>query len=363
MLLADMGADVVRVDRTHDVGTAAGENDRRDPYGRNKRSIAIDLKRAEGVSALLQLVEAADALIEPYRPGVMERLGIGPDVCLARNPKLVYGRMTGWGQEGPLAQSPGRDLNYIALSGALYSMGPAERPPVPPLNLVGDLAGGALYLAFGLVCGLMEALQTGRGQIIDATMIDGANGLMTGVYGYRQSGRWSRQRGGNFLDGGAPFYSTYETRDGKFVSVAAIEAAGYAQLLFLLGIDSVSLPPQNDPAGWTYVRSRITASFLTKTRDEWCGVFADSDACFAPVLDLDEAPAHPHNVARDAFVMFGGLLQPRPAPRFSLTPASLYRAPPAQGQDSRSILSEWGMSETTADHLMACGAVRQFISN
>ena len=363
MLLADMGAEVVRVDRTHEVGTPAGGADRNDPYGRNKQSIAIDLKRPEGAALLLQLVAVADVLIEPYRPGVMERLGVGPEPCLARNPRLVYARMTGWGQNGPLAQAPGRDLNYIALSGALHSMGPSQQPPLPPLNLVGDLGGGALYLAFGVVCGLIEALQSGRGQVIDAAMIDGANSLMTGIYGYLQAGRWSNDRGSNFLDGSAPFYGTYETRDGKFVAIAAIETPAYSELLARLGIDPVSMPPQRDPAGWLEIRQKFSTKFRTRTRTEWCEEFHESGACFAPVLDLNEAPEHSHNKLRNAFLDVGGQRQPAPAPRLSLTPASVYRPSPVQGQDSRTVLKSWGVETPLIEQLLASGAVRQLDEN
>lgn len=359
MLLADMGADVLRIDRANAVEAAGSKASELDLYGRNKRSIAIDLKRPEGVAAVLRLIDAADAVIDPFRPGVVERLGIGPDVCLKRNPRLVYGRMTGWGQEGPMAQAAGRDLNYIALSGALYSVGRVDERPVPPLNFVGDLGGGALYLAFGIVAALLEARNTGRGQIVDAAMIDGAASLMTGIYGYLQSGRWSLQRGRNFLDGAAPYYDTYRTADDKFVAIACLEPQSYAELLEHLGISYDELPDRTDRSSWDVIRQRFTAVLMTKTRDAWCEIFEGSDACLTPVLDLEEAPRHPHNRARGVFAEVDGVLQPSPAPRFSVTPASLRNAPPAPGADSRVALSDWGFSDADIARALESGVVRQ----
>ena len=359
MLLADMGADVLRIDRIDAVGAAGSKESEFDLYGRNKRSVAIDLKRPEGVAAVLRLIDAADAIIDPFRPGVVERLGIGPDVCLKRNPRLVYGRMTGWGQEGPLAQAVGHDLNYIALTGALYSVGrPGERP-VPPLNFVGDLGGGALYLAFGIIAALLEVRDTGRGQIVDAAMLDGAASLMTGVYGYLRSGRWSLQRGQNFLDGAAPYYDTYRTADDKFVAIACLEPQFYAELLQRLGISCDELPNRTDKSSWDVIRQRFTAVLMTKTRDAWCEIFEGSDACVTPVLDLEEAPRHPHNRARGVFAEPDGVLQPSPAPRFSATPALLRNAPPAPGADSRAALSDWGFDDAEITRALELGVVRQ----
>jgi alpha-methylacyl-CoA racemase len=359
MLLADMGADVLRIDRAADVGKRDEHHQRFDVYGRNKRSVALDLKKPEGVAAALRLIDAADALIDPFRPGVVERLGIGPDVCLARNPRLVYGRMTGWGQTGPLASIAGHDLNYIALTGALHSIGRSGEAPVPPLNLVGDFGGGALYLALGLVSAMLEARNSGIGQVVDAAMIDGAASLMTGTFAYLQSGLWSRERGRNFLDGGAPYYDSYETSDGRYVAIAAIEPRFYAELIARLGISRDELPPQEDRSGWDKIRARFGATFKTKTRDEWCRVFEGSNACFAPVLDLDEVPRHPHNVARGVFVDVDGMMQPSPAPRFGRTSSSLRNASPRPGQDGRATLRDWGFSQADIAEVFACGAARE----
>ena len=358
MLLADLGADVLRVDRPSGGGGLGGDR-RRDPYGRNKRSVAVDLKHPAGIETVMSLVESADALIDPFRPGVVERLGIGPDACLTRNPRLVFGRMTGWGQTGPLAPTAGHDLTYIALTGALWSIGRPPERPVPPLNLVGDFGGGALYLAFGLVSAILSARATGHGQVVDVSMVDGVASLMTGAYGYLQTGRWSTERGRNFLDGGAPYYDTYETRDGKFIALAPIEPQFYAEMLERLGLADENLPDRNDRANWDALRDRFAAVVRGKTRDEWCAVFEGSDACYAPVLDLQEAPHHPHNVARGTFQVFGSALQPAPAPRFSRTPASLRTTPPVSGQDSRAALADWGLSEDQIGRGLAAGAVRQ----
>lgn len=359
MLLADLGADVLRIDRASGSRDVTVDDHRFDTYGRNKRSVVIDLKSPEGIAVLLGLVETADALIDPFRPGVVERLGIGPESCLARNPRLVYGRMTGWGQSGPLASTAGHDLTYIALTGALWSVGrPGERP-VPPLNLVGDFGGGALYLAFGLVSAILHARATGEGQVVDAAMVDGAASLMTGVYSYLQSGHWTRERGANFLDGGAPFYDTYETADGLYVALAPIEPQFYAELLERLGIAAEPLPAQNDRSGWDTLRRRIAEILRSRTRAEWCEVFAGSDACFAPILDLEEAPRHPHNLAREVFAEVDGVLQPNPAPRFSATPGSLRTLPPSPGQDSRAALAAWGIAEVEIAGAIASGAVRE----
>ena len=343
MLLGDLGADVLRIDRTgpSDLGLPVPR-----PYdllNRNKRSVAIDLKSKDGVAAVLRLVEQADVLIEGFRPGVTEKLGLGPAECRARNKRLVYGRMTGWGQEGPLAAAAGHDLNYIALVGALHSIGRRGGPPTPPLNLVGDFGGGALYLAIGLVAALFEARGSGEGQVVDAAMVDGAASLMTMFYAFRQMGRWTDKRGDNVLDSGAPWYDVYETRDGKWVSIAAIEGKFYRELIERIGLAGETLPAQHDRERWDELRDRFRRVFLTKTRDEWCDILSGSDACFAPVLSLDEAASHPHAQARASFVAADGVTQPRPAPRFSRTPGELRRRPPERGADA-AALAEWGFS-------------------
>ena len=359
MLLADMGADVLRVDRIETVTPEIDAKERYDLYSRNKRSIALDLKQPDAVAALLDLAEHADILIEPYRPGVMERLGLGPEVCALRNTKLVYGRMTGWGQEGPLASAPGHDINYIALMGALYSMGRPEDAPAPPLNLVADLGGGALYMAFGLMCALMEARRSGLGQVVDAAMVDGVASLMTGVYGYLELGRWTRQRGRNFLDGGAPYYDVYATSDDKYVAIGAVEPKFFAELTRRLGLAASELPAQNDRAGWDALRERFKQVIKSKTRAEWTDLFEGAETCFTPVLDLDEAVDHPHNQARGVYVDFAGVKQPGPAPRLTRTPASLRTAPPASGQHTREALLNWGLSPARVEAGLASGALWQ----
>ncbi|MGH8324487.1 MAG: CaiB/BaiF CoA transferase family protein, partial [Steroidobacteraceae bacterium] len=321
MLLSDLGADVLRIDRLADAGLGISLPTKYSVLNRGRRSVALDLKRPEATAAILRLTEQADALIEGFRPGVMERLGLGPDVCLARNPRLVFGRMTGWGQDGPLALAAGHDINYIALSGALNTIGRRGQAPVPPLNLVGDFGGGALYLAFGVVAGLLEAQKSGKGQVIDAAMVDGAASLMSAIYGMHGSGFWTDERGGNVLDTGAHYYDVYETSDGKYVSIGSIEGKFYDELLRLSGLKNEELPPQNDRKSWPQMKDRVTALFRTRTRDEWCKIMEGSDICFAPVLSMDEAPHHPHNRHRGTFVESGGVLQPGPAPRFSRTPS------------------------------------------
>ena len=354
-LLADMGADVVRVDRREAVGIDTGQL----LLGRGRRSVAADLKHPDGVDVVLRLVERADLLIEGFRPGVMERLGLGPDVCLGRNPALVYGRMTGFGQEGPLARAAGHDINYIALAGALGMIGRRDQPPTPPLNLIGDFGGGGMLLAFGLLCGLLEARATGRGQVVDAAMVDGSALLMLAFFGGRRAGAagWS-ERGTNMLDSGAPFYDAYETADGRWVSVGAIEPQFYEQLVRGLGLDPSQLPPQMDKGGWEGTKARFAEIFRQRTRDEWCEVFEGTDACFAPVLDLDEVDGHPHNAARSAFVEVDGVVQPAPAPRLSATPGEVGRPPPAAGQDTDEVLAEWtGLDRAEIDRLRHEGAV------
>jgi len=354
MMLADMGAQVLRVDRPQ---PAARPMPQRFWFtDRNRRSIAVDLKSTEGVALLLRLVGEADALIEGFRPGVMERLGLGPDACLARNPRLVYGRMTGWGQEGPLAQAPGHDINYIALAGALDAIGPADGAPVVPLNLVGDFGGGGMYLAFGLACGLLEAARSGRGQVIDAAMVDGAASLMTYFYGYLAGGKWPG-RGRATTGGAAPHYGVYRTRDGRYLTLGAAEPKFYANLLRALGLDAEALPPREDPAHWPALRERIEAVIRTRTRAEWDALLEQAEICYAPVLDMREAAAHPHNAARGTFVEVDGHVQPAPAPRFSRTPAAVPRAGVAPGVDARAALAGWGLAEGEIDALVAQGVI------
>ena len=337
MLLADLGADVVRVDRP-----GAPPPEPSQIAYRGRPSVALDLKTPSGVEAALRLVEQADALIEGYRPGVMERLGLGPEVCLARRPSLVYGRMTGWGQSGPLAHAAGHDINYIALTGALHAIGPAGGPPIVPLNLVGDYGGGAMFLAFGVVSALLEARRSGQGQVVDAAMLDGAAVLMGPAYGRFHASEWRDARGINLLDGGAHFYSVYETADGKWVAMGAIEPQFYAEMIEKLELDAQDFAPQNDPRAWPRLRAKLAERIKARTRDELDQLFAGSDACYAPVLSLGEAPLHPHNAARSVFVDVDGVVQPAPAPRFSRTIAAMPGAP--QAADNDAILSRWGFT-------------------
>ncbi len=353
MMLADMGANVVRVDR---VGSTLLGLDY-DVLNRGRRSIALDLKRPEAVEAALRLVEKADALIEGFRPGVMERLGLGPDVCLARNPRLAYGRITGWGQEGPLAHTAGHDINYIALSGALHAIGTQDGGPAVPLNLIGDFGGGGMLLAFGLVCAVLEARTSGTGQVVDAAMTDGAAALMAMIYGMAGNGQWTDRRQANLLDGGAPFYGTYRCADGKWVAVGALEPQFYALLLDKLGLDDPAFRAQSDRSMWPRLRAALTDAFARRTRQEWCEVLEGTDSCFAPVLDLAEAPAHPHNASRGTLEQRDGIVQPAPAPRFSRTPAALRRPPPQPGEHGREILAEHGFSPAEIQALQDAGAL------
>jgi alpha-methylacyl-CoA racemase len=355
MMLADMGADVLLVDRPSDPGLGLGRQRASDVTLRGRRSVTLDLKSQDGVAAALLLLQKADALIEGFRPGVMERLGLGPDVVLAANPKLVYGRMTGWGQDGPLAPRAGHDINYIALSGVLHAIGRKGEAPVPPLNLVGDFGGGGMLLAFGIVSALLAAQRTGQGQVVDAAMIEGASILAAMFSGMLHEGKWTEARGDNALDSGAPWYDTYETGDGKFVAIGAIEAKFYAELFERLGLAGERLPAQHDRKGWPELRRRFAAVFRAKTRDEWCRVFDGSDACFAPVLTFSEARAHPHNVARGGHVSVGGVQQPVPAPRFSRTPGAVSRPPPERGALGREALGDWGFTRAEIDRLAALG--------
>jgi alpha-methylacyl-CoA racemase len=362
MLLADMGAEVVRVDRAANVGTDTdrdGNDARFNLLTRGRRNIAVDLKNQDGVAAVLRLIDRADALIEGFRPGVMERLGLGPDICLKRNQRLVYGRMTGWGQDGPIAHIAGHDINYIALSGALATIGEADGPPVPPLNLVGDFGGGALYLAMGVLAGIISARASGKGQVIDCSMVEGAASLMTSMYGALASGAWVEERGRNRTDGGAPFYHVYETKDGEHISVGSIEPQFYKLLLTHTGLEGIELPEQSDRAQWPAMQERFAAIFKQKTRAEWVEIMQQTDICFAPVLKMSEAIRHEHNRHRDSFVEIDGIAQPAPAPRFSGTPTSVQRAPAKAGENTDEILRDWGFSAVEIGVLHTAGAVRR----
>jgi alpha-methylacyl-CoA racemase len=359
MMLADMGADVIRVDRAQGVRGPAPETPARDLLLRGRRSVAIDLKHADGVATLLDLAEHADALIEGFRPGVMERLGVGPAECFARNPKLVYGRMTGWGQDGPYAQAAGHDINYISLAGALAHFGRAGEAPVPPLNMIGDFGGGGMFLAYGVVCALLEAQRSGAGQVIDAAMVDGSAVLMTMFWSFSQLGLFDEDaRGTNLLDTGAHFYDVYRCSDGEYVSVGSIEPQFYAELLRLTGLEGdEQFAAQMERSGWPALKERIAALFATKTRDEWCALMEHTDVCFAPVLRMSEAAKHPHNVERSTFVELDGMMQPAPAPRFTRTVAEVTRPPAHPGQHTRDVLAEWGIAAERIDALLAAGAV------
>jgi alpha-methylacyl-CoA racemase len=357
MLLSDMGADVLRIDRTADAGLGISTETKYNLLNRGRRSVALDLKRPEATDAVLRLVDKADALIEGFRPGVTERLGLGPDVCLKRNPRLVYGRMTGWGQEGPLALAAGHDINYVALAGALYCIGRKGDAPVPPLNLVGDFGGGALFLALGIVAGLLEAQKSGNGQVVDAAMVDGVASLMTAIYGLHGSGRWTNNRGENILDTGAHYYEVYETSDGKHVAIGSIESKFYDELLRLSGLQGEKLARQNDRESWPAMKERVRAIFRAKTRDEWCRIMEGSDVCFAPVLSMEEAPRHPHNRHRGTFVEQDGVTQPAPAPRFSRTPSAIQRPPATPGEHTEEALRDWGFGASDLERLRKCGAI------
>lgn len=359
MMLADLGAEVLRVERH---GTAS---DARDPLLRNRRRVALDLKDPQQVSALLGIVEHADGLFEGYRPGVAERLGIGPEVCLARNPRLVYGRMTGWGQQGPLASAAGHDINYIALSGALHAIGRRGERPVPPLNLVGDFGGGGMLLAFGMVCALLERARSGRGQVVDAAMVDGSVALMAMFIGMQARGFRCNDVGSHFLSGAAHYYDTYETQDGKFMAVGALEPQFYAEFIARLGLDAkvfagsdFTAPRGHDPRRWAELKALVAAQFKTRTREEWSAIFEGSDACVAPVLTLEEAPQHPHNQARQAFVKVGADQQNAPAPRFSRTPAAVPELTTDAPAQVLAMLSQWGCSEAQVSELASLAAPR-----
>ncbi len=360
MMLADMGAEVVRVDRPSASGLGVPIDPKFDLILRGRRSLAIDLKSEAGRDTVLHMIDQADAVIESFRPGVVERMGLGPDVCLTRNPRLVYARLTGWGQAGPYAQMAGHDINYIALSGVLHAIGSPEGPPVPPLNLVGDFGGGAVYCAFGVVSALLHAQRTGQGQVVDAAMVDGAAALLTMVVGFQRGGIWSTRRGDNLVDGGAPYYSAYETSDKKYVSIGAMEDKFYDLLLSKLDLsDDANMRPHTDRSKWAYQRERFTACFRSRSRDEWCALLEGTDTCFAPVLTMEEAGEHPHLKARQTYADLHGVNQPAPNPRFSISkPANAI--PPAElGQHSREVLADWGVPKGRIEELCRSAVVYQ----
>lgn len=356
MVLADLGADVLRVDRPGAAGHPVAAPT--DPLARGRRSIRLNLKDPAGLAVLLRLLDTADVLVEGYRPGVAERLGCGPEVCLQRNPRLVYARMTGWGQDGPLAGAAGHDIDYIALAGSLDPIGRAGERPVPPLNLLGDFGGGGMLLAVGVLAALLERERSGHGQVVDAAMVDGSALLATFIHGLRAAGAWQDQRGSNLLDGGAPFYDTYRTGDGRYVAVGALEPKFYAELLDRLGLDAAGLPAQLDRSGWPVLRERLSTAFARRTQAEWVAVFDGSDACVTPVLSMADAPGHPHNAARGTFIEVGGVRQPAPAPRFSRTPAAVPDPPPVPGSDTEAVLASLGYSAdeiaSLRDQQIAC---------
>jgi alpha-methylacyl-CoA racemase len=353
MLLADMGADVLLVDRPASSGLGLKRERWMDVMLRGRRSVTLDLKSKDAAAAALDLASRADALIEGFRPGVMERLDLGPEQCLARNPRLVYGRMTGWGQDGPLAARAGHDINYIALAGVLHAFGRQGQAPVPPLNLVGDFGGGGMLLGFGVACALLHAQKTGQGQVVDAAMVEGASLLAAMFSGFLAAGRWTEERGVNILDTGAPWYDCYQTKDGKYVAIGAIEAKFFDELVQRLQLSG--LPPQNDRARWPEMREAFARTFMTKTRDEWCAVFEGADACFAPVLTFSEAKRHPHNLAREGYVSVANVEQPAPAPRYSATPAAVRREPPERGAGGRAALADWGFTAAEVERLHNAG--------
>ena len=354
MMLSDMGADIVRIERK---GNLALSEPKYDVLTRNRRSVFIDLRTSKGVETLLRMLEQVDALQEGFRPGVMEKLGLGPEVCLKRNPRLVYGRMTGWGQEGPMAHAAGHDINYIALSGALHTFGRKGEKPVPPLNLVGDFGGGGMFLAFGMVCALFETQKTGQGQVVDAAMVDGSAALMAMIYGLKASGLWADKRGVNLLDTGAHFYDTYETADGKYVALGSIEPQFYALLLKHARIEDPEFQTQLDATRWPGLKQKIAAIFKKKTRKEWCDIMEGSDVCFAPVLSMTEAPGHPHIKQRQTYTEIDGVLQPSPAPRFSRTTPEIKNPPPEPGQDTEAVLADFGFTQDEIQALRDANAI------
>ena len=353
MVLADLGAEIIRIDRASAIGTGS----KQDAANRGKRSIAIDLKSEEGVEVVLKLVETADAIFEGFRPGVMERLGLGPDVCSKRNERIVFGRMTGWGQEGPLANAAGHDINYISLTGALAAIGRPGSPPVPPLNLIGDFGGGGMLLALGLVAALLESKESKKGQVVDAAMTDGSALLMTMIYTMQSSGVWKTSMGSNLLDGGSHFYDTYECKDGKFISLGSIEPQFYALLCQIAELDESIFSNQMSRDSWPDQKEAIKKIILDKTRDEWCELMEGTDVCFAPVLDMSEAPKHPHNVERKTFIDLEGVTQPAPAPRFSRTEPEVVSSPSVVGEHTDEVLASIGFSDEDINTLKTSGAV------
>jgi alpha-methylacyl-CoA racemase len=358
MMMGDMGADIVRVDRTKTHVMDRFADPKFNVHGRSRRSVSVDLQKPEGAEVVLRLCKTADGIMEPFRPGVAERLGVGPDACLKANPKIVYGRMTGWGQSGPLAKAAGHDQNYIALTGALHAIGRKGQKPVPPLNLVGDFGGGGMLLAYGMVCGLLEAQKSGKGQVVDAAMVDGAALLLGALYGMVGAGLWNdKEREANMLDGGAHFYDTYETKDGKYVSIGSIEPQFYALLVEKAGLAGQNLPAQHDRAQWPMMKQKLEDVFKTKTRDEWCAIMEGSDVCFAPVLTMSEAPHHPAAKARNAYVDVAGFAQPAPAPRFSRTVEATPKPAPKRGSNTEEVLEQSGFSAAEIAELKKSGIV------
>lgn len=353
MVLADLGVEIIRVDRASAIGTGS----KQDAANRGKKSIAVDLKSEEGVEVVLKLVETADAIFEGFRPGVMERLGLGPDVCLERNERIVFGRMTGWGQEGPLANAAGHDINYISLTGALAAIGRPGSPPVPPLNLIGDFGGGGMLLALGLLAALLESKESKKGQVVDAAMTDGSALLMTMIYSMYSSGMWKTSMGSNLLDGGSHFYDTYECKDGKFISLGSIEPQFYALLCQIAELDESIFGKQMSRDSWPEQKEAIKKIILDKTRDEWCELMEGTDVCFAPVLDMSEAPKHPHNIERKTFIDLEGVTQPAPAPRFSRTEPEVVSSPSIVGEHTDEVLTSIGFSDEDINTLKTSGAV------
>jgi alpha-methylacyl-CoA racemase len=359
MMLADMGADVLRIDRAMNVGGEGKVQPKFNNLLRGRKNIAIDLKNPEGVELALSLCEKADILIEGFRPGVMERLGLGPDVVFARNKKMVFGRMTGWGQDGPISHTAGHDINYISLSGALHAIGPLDGPPVPPLNLVGDFGGGALYMVVGALAAYIEAQKSGEGQVVDTSMVEGSASLMTSMYGALAGGLWNEQRGHNRLDGGAHYYGPFECADGDYISLGSIEPQFYALLLKHTGLDKVDMPAQLDRDSWPVNRETIRKAIKTKTRAEWTAIMEQTDICFAPILSMSEAMQHHHNVARGTFVEVDGYKQPGPAPKFLRTPSKTPMGVSYAGQHSKEALADWGFAAAEIEKLAASGAIKQ----
>jgi len=358
MMLSDMGAEVIRVDRVQDAGLGIAMQPEFSFLTRGRPSIAMDLKNPEAIAALLELIASADVLLEGFRPGVMERLGLGPELCLERNPRLVYARVTGWGQQGPLSASAGHDINYIALSGALHAIGRSnDEPPAIPLNLVGDFGGGTMFILTGILAALLECKNSGKGQVVDAGMVDGALSLMTSIYGMKAAGIQSDRRAENILDSGSHFYNVYETSDGKYVSIGSIEKKFYEELIETLGLQDAGLPKQMDRSQWPAMREKFAAIFRTKTRDQWCAIMENTDICFAPVLTLEEAPRYHHNEERNAFVEVGGQLHPAPAPRFSRTPSSIKGPAPRPGANTEAALAAWGIDRDRIARLREAGAI------